>query len=245
MRALVLVAPLLACGGTEPPAIFVPSLDPILFFEAEDDPSDGLIESSIGGLTATCEADTCPTRSDGRLGNAWLFDGEDDHLRIPWDKRLDNVHGFTISMWFLLDPSTGQTLLSRDRTVDPSEDGDGDDDTYNIMQSVWCGDGSTALYFATSKTLPLCGQVSIAGLRWQHLAAAWDGTQKTFFINGQVAATQGTTEVIFDQHDIVIGGNFFNGRFGAGLTGKIDDLRIYERALQPSEVLALPGYPVQ
>jgi len=242
MRALVLVAPLLACGGTEPSKPFVPSLDPIALYEAEDDPSDGAIDSSGNELTAYCNEGQCPVLHDqGRIGKAWLFDGEDDHLRIPHHQRLDTTRGFTVALWFDLDPNSNQSLISRD--VENAAD-DGDDDTFNIMQSIWCGGSDNSLYFATSNTLPLCGEVLVQGRRWQHVAAAWDGTLKRFFINGQVAATQGTTEIDFDEHDIIIGGNYFKGRFGSPLTGAIDELRIYERALEPTEVLALPGYPL-
>jgi len=218
---------------------FMASLDPIAYYEAEDDPSDGAVDS-VNGLTAYCNEGECPVLVPGRIGMAWSFDGENDHLRIPHDARLDNTHGFTISMWFSLDPSTGQTLISRDLDIDSGEE----EDTFQIMQSIWCGGSDNSLYFATSYTLPLCGEIQIQGRRWQHLAATWDGTLKRFFINGQVAANQGTIEVEFDAHDIVIAGAYYNDRFTSPLTGEIDELRIYERALEPTEVLSLPGYPL-
>jgi hypothetical protein len=241
MRAALLLLAPLACGtGVETPQPFVPSQEPIAYYEAEDDPSDGAADSSVNGLTAYCNEGECPVQKAGRIGMAWSFDGLDDHLRIPYDRRLDLVHGFTISMWFNLDPNSGQALISRDLTIESGED----EDTFLVMQSIWCGGSDNSLYFATSHTLPLCGEVQIQGRRWQHFAATWDGTLKRFFVNGQVAANQGTFEVEFDEHDIVIGASYFKGRLTNPLTGEIDELRIYERALEPSEVLALPGYPL-
>jgi hypothetical protein len=143
-------------------------------------------------------------------------------------------------MWFNLDPNSGQALISRDLTVESGED----EDTFLIMQSTWCGGSDNTLYFATSHTLPLCAEVQFQGRKWQHVAATWDGTLKRFFVNGHVAANQGTFDIDFDEHDIIIGGSFYLGRFNVPLTGEIDELRIYERALEPVEVLALPGYPV-
>src|SRR5687768_93451 len=159
-------------------------------------------------------------------------------MRIPYDPKLDLTNGFTIAMWFSLDPSTGQALISRDYGENPE-----DENTFIIMQSIWCGDDNS-LYFGTPETLPLCGQASIQGRKWQHFAATWDGTLKKFFVNGQVAATQGTSAVYFDEHDIILGANEYGDRISAPFTGVIDELRFYERALEPAEVLRLPGYPV-
>ena len=210
-----------------------------MYFEAEDDPIDGADDSSGNGFTAYCNDGECPELTEGRVGQGWSFDGLDDHLRIPHHEQLDMTHGFTISMWFWMAGSNvGTALLSRDLGEDPE-----DENTYIIIQSIYCSGREDRLYFATAGTSPLCGEKAFDVRGWAHVAATWDGSQKTFFIDGQVAATQGTSMIDFDEHDIIIGANLFQGRLVSPFPGIIDELRIYERALEPSEVLRLPGYP--
>jgi hypothetical protein len=239
MRAAVLlVLPLIACGGPEAPKPWVPSQEPIVYYEAEDDPIDGADDSSGNGFTAVCDEGQCPVLDEGRIGAGWFFDGDDDRLRIPHHPDLDLTRGFTISMWFWLAGSdVGRALISRDLGEDPE-----DENTFIIMQTIWCSGRSDLLYYETAGNAPICGEKSIDIRGWTHVAATWDGSLKRFFIDGQVAANQGTVPIQFDEHDTIIGGNMYQGRFVSPFVGILDELRIYERALEPSEVLDLPGY---
>lgn len=87
---------------------------------------------------------------------------------------------------------------------------------------------------------------------WYHLAGVKDGTTLRLYINGvQVATSTGTfTPPTYTQQP-KFGTLWYNapGNYNYGpLNGSLDELRIYNRALTPAEVLALSqtsALPVQ
>ena len=64
---------------------------------------------------------------------------------------------------------------------------------------------------------------------WSHLAATYDGATLRLFVNGAQAASQAFTGSIATSTGVLrIGGN---GVWGEYFQGRIDEVRIYNRAL--------------
>ena len=85
-----------------------------------------------------------------------------------------------------------------------------------------------------------CGTVDVPIKTWTHVAATWDGAFIRLYINGVEdtsarLATRGTIGN-FDRQYLSIGAL---GMAGNPLEGALSEFRIYNRALQPSEVAAL------
>ena len=77
---------------------------------------------------------------------------------------------------------------------------------------------------------------------WTHLAASYDGAQIRFYVNGtQVAAAAATGTYEQNTNPLWIGGNAV---YGEHFQGRIDDLRIYNRALTATEIQTDMNTPV-
>ncbi|MGE0160572.1 MAG: LamG-like jellyroll fold domain-containing protein [Gemmatimonadales bacterium] len=74
---------------------------------------------------------------------------------------------------------------------------------------------------------------------WHHVAGTFDGSQVRLFVDGAevgVAQPASMSYATAAQNDLVIGGLHTNGIYG--FTGDIDEVRIWSRALTPSEIAA-------
>jgi hypothetical protein len=69
---------------------------------------------------------------------------------------------------------------------------------------------------------------------WSHLAVTYDGTSVRLYVNGSEVSSRQTTGSIRQTSDpLWIGGN---EPYGEYFEGEIDDVRVYDRALDPAEV---------
>lgn len=83
---------------------------------------------------------------------------------------------------------------------------------------------------------------AVPARRWSHLAMTYDGTTVKLFIDGDEVATRPTTGSILTTADpLWIGGSRPYGEYFQGL---IDEVRVYNRALTPSEVNSDMNSPV-
>jgi hypothetical protein len=71
---------------------------------------------------------------------------------------------------------------------------------------------------------------------WTHLAGTYDGSTMKIYINGALAGSAPQTGALAASSDgLYIGGNPY---WGHNFTGLIDEVRIYNRSLAPSEIQA-------
>ncbi|MFO1431841.1 MAG: PKD domain-containing protein [Candidatus Competibacteraceae bacterium] len=88
----------------------------------------------------------------------------------------------------------------------------------------------------------LYGGPSPATGQWVHLAATYNGAQQRLYVNGtEVASKNLSGQILTSNGDLRIGGNSVWGEFFQGF---IDEVRIYNRALSPSEIQADMNTPV-
>ena len=77
---------------------------------------------------------------------------------------------------------------------------------------------------------------------WSHLAATYDGTALRLYVNGdQVSSAPLTGSIAVSSGPLRIGGNAIWGEFFHGL---IDEVRVYNQALAPSEIQADMNTPI-
>ncbi len=77
------------------------------------------------------------------------------------------------------------------------------------------------------------GQTPAIG-RWQHVAATYDGTTARIYIDGALAASSTFTGNVGDSNTWRIGA--YGSTAGGFFDGLVDDVRIYSRALSPTEI---------
>lgn len=78
---------------------------------------------------------------------------------------------------------------------------------------------------------------------WSHIAGTWDGTTLRMWVNGVLAGTRAVTGTLTNSTGVLhIGGNAIWNEWYAG---RIDDVRVYNRALSQSELQTDMATPVQ
>ena len=74
---------------------------------------------------------------------------------------------------------------------------------------------------------------------WFHVAITWDGTTKQLWVGGESVATASVSGLQFDSNPVTFGADIDNGVQDVPMTGILDDVRIYSRALSAEELAAL------
>lgn len=242
MRAVpCLVALALGCGranfdpvgdGREPDAVTVMDgrtipAAPVVWLSMDSSPPVDM----AGAHTVNCG--TCPTPVPGVRGGALRFDGsQDSFLTIPYTPDLDASAGYTVAAWLQLETvptgnnnyacAISKPLLANDR------------DTYSL-----CIDSmARVLYYSASSTgddYTYGAAVNPGG--WHHVAMSWDGTTKTGYLDGVATAVMTATHS--DDHDILIGADANTGSTVYRITGAMDDVFLYTRALSAQEIAQL------
>lgn len=163
----------------------------------------------------------------GKFGNAIELDGVDDYIRVPDSSDYESNH-LTYSAWVYSDivgtNIDGQTFINKG------------DNPWSVILTVG---GQKPNFHHHGPNVWLSG-TSINLNEWVHVVASYDGSNSKIYVNGVLnASASDTTDTSYDSVDLYIGTraggntNIFNG--------KIDDVRIYNKALSASEVAALYG----
>lgn len=195
------------------------------------------LTDDVAGNNGTCAATECPSNTAPRIGaHAMLFDGVDDCVSVLDGGQLEPAQ-ITLAIWARQDSTGNQSQVSK-RVVGGSA---------NAWQLETGPAGSTmGLSFTTydgsgfNQYLVSADNAIKVGT-WQHLAGTYDGATKRVYIDGvEVANGPQAAAIPYDSMAMKIGCDdnapntfFFNGA--------LDDLRIYNRALDLSEIKALAG----
>ena len=77
---------------------------------------------------------------------------------------------------------------------------------------------------------------------WTHLAATYDGTTMRLYVNGvQVASRPQTGNIATSTNPLQIGGDSIYGQYWSG---RIDEVRVYNRALSAAEIQTDMNVPI-
>lgn len=204
-------------------------LGPVLWLPMDDAPP--MIVDRAAGHAVTCPTPGCPTLVAGKHGGAYRFDGTPNaFLTVPFTADLAATPAFTVAAWVTLDALVGnfQCVVSKPL-------GTVDFDSYAM-----CFDSGGSLTFYSSNNTDedylYGGQVEVG--QWHHYAVTADGTTKRFYVDGARVATM-PYGVASDTHDVLIAGDRNSGSALYQLTGAIDEVLIYSRALDDIEIESL------
>jgi hypothetical protein len=199
------------------------------------------------GTTASDSADGNPGTVygaqwvTGRLGGALSFDGVNDYVNLGNSSSLKPSLPLTISTWVKLSTvDIDQEILCLDNQST---------NYYGIwffVQSdntlqISYGDGGSP---GPSSRRTKVGTTALASDEWYHIAAVLRGpTDMDLYINA--AADTGIYDgtggnLMYSTGTSLIG---CNSRFESYLSGVLDDVRLYDRALSQSEIYALTPEP--
>src|SRR5882724_2948946 len=180
-----------------------------------------------GGVTWTTQ---------GKFGNALVFNGA-SFVTIPAAASLNLTTAMTLEAWIY--PTTAatnwSTALMREQ---PGE----------FVYTLYVGSPSNSpnVFFNTgassSTERGVAGPSALPVNTWSHLAGTYDGAVVRLYVNGAQVASRAFTGTIGSTTGALrIGGN---GVWGEYFTGRIDEVRIYNRALTPAEILSDVNAPV-
>jgi hypothetical protein len=219
----------LADGASDTPDAPGPS-GLVARYAFDDDPADGVTDSSGHGHTGTCLG-PCPLVVTGRSAMAYQFDGVDDLVVVPYTADLGLAGGITVSAWIQTGAMTTRGCVASKKL------GNGNIDSWALCIEV----DLSVLFYSGPDTTPanddflftVAGAVSTGA--WQHVALSWDGTTKRIWVGGvEVAARDAPID--YDANDILLGGNIDSGSVIAVFAGPIDEIRLYDRALTGAEI---------
>jgi hypothetical protein len=207
----------------------------VLRYPMEDDPSNSILFDVSGlGHHAKCSTGMCFTRVAGAIGQAMQLDGK-GWLEVP-EAPWHHLAAFTYAIW-ILRPGTlmGNTVLSK-----PQPAGVGATVELAVFENgTWfCTDadpgpaGEDCIY-STAVIPPV----------WTHVALVWDGTLKTLYIDGVSVGTASPLTTVDGGLGLFIGVDYENMTFGPGFDGALDELRIYDRALDAAAIRELATLP--
>lgn len=176
---------------------------------------------------------TAATWTTGKFGGALSFNGSTAFVTIPDNAGLDLAKG-TIEAWVSLAKlGVWHGLIAK---------GDqNNDNVHNYALEVDNLNRPTCILGSGTASMLVRGAALTAN-RLTHLACTWSGTLLTLYVDGVQAATAAQS--------IAPAANaapLYLGQFGGNadrLTGVLDEVRIYNRALSAAEILADMAAPV-
>ncbi|HZF18150.1 MAG TPA: LamG-like jellyroll fold domain-containing protein [Burkholderiales bacterium] len=178
-------------------------------------------DSSGKNNNGTLSAATWTTA--GQFGNALVFNGTSARVTVPNSTSLQLTNGMTLEAWVF---PTG-SLTSWRSVVDKTVDG------YYLMGSSDPNNRPAVGGTWTSGNQNLIAPTALTLNAWTHLAATFDGATVKLYVNGtQVASQAQTTPLTATTGTLQIGAD----SFGEFFAGRIDEVRIYSRALTQAEI---------
>jgi hypothetical protein len=193
----------------------------------------GNTTQDVSGNNLTGTIDGATWTSQGRFGQALTFDGVDDWVTVTDDNALDLTTALTVEAWVYLTTASGV----RDIVI---KEGAGVD-VYNLYARNFSGLPESNVFVGGSNWTAV-GTDALPVNTWTHVAGTYDGAAVRLYVNGvQVASTPQAGTFALSAGALRIGGNSLWGEY---FQGRIDEIRIYNRALTVAELQADMNTPV-
>src|SRR5213076_1255747 len=181
-----------------------------------------VIDASGNNNTGTLSGATWTTA--GRYGNALVFNGTSASVTVPNSASLGLTAAMTLEAWVYptVAPTGWRAVI--DKNVD----------RYYLMASSDQGNRPAAGGTWTAGNQNTVGPSGLAVNTWTHLAATFDRATVRLYVNGvQVASQAQTTPLTTSTGTLQIGADSYAGE---NFAGRIDEVRIYNRALTAAEI---------
>ena len=186
----------------------------------------------------TSYSESTPTdlhTASGKYGNALSFDGINDYVDVANSDDLNkpnNTNQITVEGWIKL--SNLSSIIHTIAFKGADEHHGfwlGPDLRSGTPHSVWweIGDGTGAFNNCNPN-------FNFVVNNWYHIAGTYNGSDMKVYINGTLQTTCAPNiNMIFDNADLLISRGLYSWGY---VNGSLDDVRIYDRALNQTEIQA-------
>ena len=180
----------------------------------------------------TCTSPYCPQANGGKLGGGMKFDGNNDYITVNGNSSLE-LSNFTIGFWVRPTGTSSayQLLVDKENSawreyglfIKPNSM------QVNYSVNVKESTGSCVSFGATSK-----GQLILN--QWNHVVLTYDGIVFRLYLNGHFddLSTPWDKALCTGDGSLLIGGGLYDS-----LKGRMDEVFIFNRALDSREVAAI------
>jgi hypothetical protein len=200
--------------------------DLVGWYQFASNGAGSISDSSGQGNHGACTVGgTCPAyvSTDGQPAGAYDFTGSGNYVEISNEADFDFTSNFSVVLWMKassLGGSWAQLVGKGDSAWSLDRAGNG-----NALQFTTWAAGFDELV----------GQTNVADNQWHHVAIVHNGTQKILYVDGQVDAQKSYSAQLNTNNVRVHLG--YNAEFPSGeYAGRLDDVRIFKRALTQSEI---------
>jgi len=215
---------------------------------AWDGTADEVIDASGNGNHGVASGDASTT--GGKFGNGGVFKGEEsgnDYIEFDYSPNYELPDsGGSVAFWVKFDSTVvlGQTrkMGILRKAINSNWDALGG---YEITLFQSGPDDSHYLRMQTGGTNDvddLFSTTQIQNEQWYHVVLSWDLEKIYIYLDGQLDASEDKTKTITWSGSEPLRFSHLRGLYGAAnyrLGGKLDEVRIYNRALSKSEVRKL------
>jgi hypothetical protein len=195
--------------------------------------ADGTIAGDRSGMTNPGTVSGATWTTSGKYGGGLSFDGVNDWVTITDAESLDATTALTMEAWVF------PTALSGWRSAIVKEAGG------NLAYGLYPHDDGPypASYTFINGFDRRAGGITQLPLNaWTHLASTYDGVSHRLFVNGLQVRNVGVSgPIVTSALPLRIGGNAIWGEF---FQGRIDEVRVYRRALTQSQIQTDMATPV-
>ena len=199
-------------------------------------PSTKAKAKSAGDLTGEHDGDLVNTEwVKGKYGSGIYLDGNSDYVEIPDSPELALTEEFTIESWVRPDgDATWESVIWKETDNYHS---------YTLMAGgEEAGVPEGALAEEVSAWTDVEGNEDLPDPAWSHLALTFDGSDLRLYVEGELVDTEPAAPNNENPEGLLFFGtndeeDFFNGR--------IDEVRIYDRALDAGELAADRATPIE
>jgi hypothetical protein len=218
---------------TPPPSTPPPTTDPqppaqpsgglVAAYGFEDTDATGVKDSSGNGLNGTRTSSTTST-PNGKFGKAFTFDGSSSLVSVADNAKLHLTKGMTVEAWVWPTVLSGWTsVVMREQPRELA---------YGLYANT--DNSKPGGYGFVSSEVDARGGAHLPLQTWSHLATTYDGANLKLFVNGtEVASRPMTGSMTTVAGALRIGGNRVWSEF---FKGRIDEVRVYDRALSAAEL---------
>ena len=171
-----------------------------------------------------------PVWTAGRIENGVSLDGTNDYVDLA-DGVLNGLTEFTAATWVYLDSRSDWTRIfdfgtgtSVNMFLTPKNGGDG-----NLRYAITTSGGGGEQRINTSYVFPL--------RTWTHVAVTWEGNVGILYVNGSEVGRNNSMTLNPSSLGATTQNYLGKSQYADPyLDGRLDDFRVYNRALNPAEI---------